>query len=229
VIQCEGLTFAHPDGTRALDGIDLEIGTGERVSITGRNGSGKTTLVRHWNGLLRATGGRVVVDGSPIDRRRVAELARTVGLVFQDPDDQIFASTCRAEVAFGPRNLGLLGAELDDAVDGALAAVGLDEAGRTNPYDLGRARRKLLAIASVVAMRTPVVVIDEPTAGQDARGITRLREIVASLASEGRTVVVISHDMRFIADTCEREIRLDAGRVVADGPPSTLPASPSRP
>lgn len=219
MIGCEGLTFAYPDRTRALDGIDLEIGAGERLAITGRNGSGKSTLVRHWNGLLRPTGGRVLIDGAPIVRRRVAELARTVGLVFQDPDDQVFAGTCRAEVAFGACNAGLRGAELHQAVESALAAVGLAETGATNPYDLGRVRRKLLAIASVLAMRTPVVVIDEPTVGQDARGVARLREVVANLASEGRTVVVISHDTRFIAETCDREIRLDAGRVIADGPP----------
>jgi energy-coupling factor transporter ATP-binding protein EcfA2 len=223
MIRCEGLTFAYADGTRALDGLDLEIRAGERVAITGRNGSGKSTLARHWNGLLRPSAGRVLIDGAPTARRRVAELARIVGLAFQDPGLQIFSRTCRAEVAFGPRNLGLRGAQLDDAVGGALAAVGLGDAGATNPYDLGPARRKLLAIAAVLAMQTPVVVLDEPTTGQDARGLARLREVVANLAAEGRTVVAITHDRRFITDSFPRAVVLDAGRVIADGaPPATI-------
>ena len=222
MIRCEGLTFDYPDGTPALDGLDLEIRAGERVAITGRNGSGKSTLVRHWNGLLRPIAGRVLVDGTPTDRRRVARLARTVGLVFQDPGSQLFGRTCRAEVAFGARNVGLRGVALESAVDQALGAVGLAEAAATNPYDLGLAGRKLLAVASVLAMGTPVVVIDEPTPGQDARGLAHLRKVVANLASEGRTVVAISHDRRFITESFERVVVLDAGRVVADGSPAEL-------
>jgi energy-coupling factor transporter ATP-binding protein EcfA2 len=189
------------------------------VAITGRNGSGKSTLVRHWNGLLRPTAGSVVVDGEPTTGRRVADLARTVGLVFQDPGTQLFHRTCRAEVEFGARNVGLHGEALEASVDSALAAVGLKREGATNPYDLGLARRKLLTIASVLAMRTPVVVLDEPTPGQDARGLARLREVIANLAAEGRTVIAISHDLRFIAGSFERVIRLERGRVVGDGPP----------
>jgi energy-coupling factor transporter ATP-binding protein EcfA2 len=219
MIRCEALTFAYPDGTRALDGLDLEIRAGERVAITGRNGSGKSTLVRHWNGLLRPSAGWVLIDGATTDRRRVAELAAIVGLSFQDPGSQIFSRTCRAEVAFGPRNLGLRGGQLDDAVGAALAAVGLGDAGATNPYDLGPARRKLLTIAAVLAMRTPVVVLDEPTTGQDARGLARLREVVANLAAEGRTVVAITHDRRFVEDSFARVVVLEAGRVIADGAP----------
>lgn len=222
MIRCEGLTFDYPDGTRALDGLDLEIGAGERVAITGRNGSGKSTLVRHWNGLLRPSTGRLFLDGAPTDRRRVAELARTVGLVFQDPGSQLFERACRAEVAFGARHVGLRGEALDAAVEGALGAVGLADAAGMNPYDLGLTRRKLLAIASVLAMRTPVVVIDEPTPGQDARGLNFLKSIVANLAYEGRTVVAISHDRRFIAESFERVVVLEAGRVVADGSPAEV-------
>jgi energy-coupling factor transport system ATP-binding protein len=222
VIRCEGVTFTYPDGTTALTGLDLEIGAGQRVAITGRNGSGKSTLVRHWNGLLRPTGGHVRVDGRPTEGRRVADLARTVGISFQDPGSQLFARTCRDEVAFGARNVGLRGAALDSAADSALAAVGLQDRAGENPYDLGLARRKLLAIASVLAMGTPVVVLDEPTPGQDADGHARLRAIVANLASEGRTVVTLSHDRGFIADAFERIVVLDAGRVIADGSADAL-------
>jgi energy-coupling factor transporter ATP-binding protein EcfA2 len=222
VIRCEGVTFTYPDGAPALTGLDLEIGRGERVAITGRNGSGKSTLVRHWNGLLRPTAGRVLIDARPTDRRRVADLARTVGISFQDPGSQLFARTCRDEVTFGARNVGLRSPALDSAVDAALAAVGLDHRAGENPYDLGLARRKLLAIASVLAMGTPVVVLDEPTPGQDADGHDRLRAIVAKLASEGRTVVAVSHDRDFIADAFERVVVLDAGRVIADGSAAAL-------
>jgi energy-coupling factor transporter ATP-binding protein EcfA2 len=222
MIRCEGLTFAYPDGNRALDGLDLEIRAGERVAITGRNGSGKSTLARHWNGLLRPSAGRLLIDGAPTERRRVADLAGIVGLAFQDPGSQIFSRTCRAEIAFGPRNLGLRGEELDAAVEAALVAVGLGDAGATNPYDLGPARRKLLAIAAVLAMQTPVVVLDEPTTGQDARGLARLREVVANLAAEGRTVVAITHDRRFVVDSFPRVVVLQAGRVSADGLPDPV-------
>jgi energy-coupling factor transport system ATP-binding protein len=220
VIRCEGLVFDYPDGTRALDGLDLAIEAGERVAIVGRNGSGKSTLIRHWNGLLRPTAGRVEVDGRPAEGRRVAQLARVVGLAFQDPDHQLFSRTCRREIEFGARNVGLRGSALEAAVGEALGAVGLTERAAANPYDLGPSGRRLLAIASVLAMRPPVVVLDEPTMGLDAEQIGRVASIVATLVAEGRTVVAISHDARFVAGSFERVIRLDGGRVIADERPS---------
>ncbi|MEO5704960.1 MAG: ABC transporter ATP-binding protein [Candidatus Limnocylindrales bacterium] len=219
MIRCEGLVHAYPDGTRALDGLDLSIERGERVAIVGRNGSGKSTLVRHWNGLLRPTAGRVLIDGVPTEGRRVAELARVVGLTFQDPDRQLFARTCRAEVAFGARNVGLRGRALETAVAAALDGVGLAGRAAANPYDLGPSKRRLLTLACVLAMRTPIVVLDEPTMGLDTLEIARVSAVVASLATEGRTVVAISHDARFVASSFDRVVPLDAGRVVEDGPP----------
>src|SRR6185436_9702851 len=145
----------------------------------------------------------------------VATLARSVGLTFQDPNHQLFGHTCRGEVAFGAGNVGLRGRDLDAAVAAALDAVGLADQATTNPFDLGPSRRRLLAIACVLAMRTPVVVLDEPTMGLDDAEGARVRRIVAALASEGRTVVAISHDARFVAATFGRVIRLEAGRVVA--------------
>lgn len=225
----EGVTYDYPGGVRALAGVDLAIGPGETVAIVGQNGSGKSTLVRQLNGLLRPTEGRVRIDGRDIAGERVARLAATVGLVFQDPDRQIFAGTVRTEVAFGPRNLGLRGAELDGRVAEALEIVGLAGFADENPYDLGHSRRKLLAIASVLAMRTPVVILDEPTTGQDLRGVARVRAIVAALAAEGRTVITISHDMRFVAETFERVVVMYAGRVVLDGTPAEAFAEPNWP
>ena len=229
MIRCEGLVHVYPGGTRALDGVDLDIKAGERVAIVGQNGSGKSTLVLHWNGLLRPTEGRVLVDGAPAEGRRVAALARIVGIAFQDPDRQIFAGKVRTEVAFGARNVGLRDAALRAAVDAALAAVGLTEQADANPYDLGYSRRKLLALASILAMRTPVVVLDEPTTGQDARGVARVRELVASLAAEGRTVVTVSHDMRFVAETFERVVVMGAGRILLDGRPDEVFAAAAWP
>ena len=218
-LRTEGLAHTYAGGTRAIDGIDLAIGAGERVAIVGQNGSGKSTLVRHFNGLLRPSEGRVLVDGLDAADRRVAHLAAMVGLAFQDPDRQIFAGKVRTEVAFGPHNLGRRGAELDRAVDEALATTGLDKDAQTNPYDLGYSRRKLLAIASILAMGTPVVVLDEPTTGQDARGVDRIHRIVADLAAAGRTVIAISHDMRFVAEAFERVVVMRDGRIVLDGSP----------
>lgn len=227
MIRCEGLVFDYADGTRALDGLDLAIGPGERVAIVGRNGSGKSTLVRHWNGLLRPTAGRVLVAGEPAEGRRVAELSRAVGLTFQDPDRQLFARTCRREVAFGARNVGLRGRALEDAVAAALDTVGLAGHADANPYDLGASRRRLLALASVLAMGTPVVVLDEPTMGLDGREVALVERVVQTLAAEGRTVVAVSHDTRFVAGCFDRVIRLDAGRVVADGPSAEVMRRPT--
>ncbi|HEY8869716.1 MAG TPA: ABC transporter ATP-binding protein [Candidatus Limnocylindrales bacterium] len=222
MIRISGLVHVYPGGTRALDGVDLNIGDGERLAIVGQNGSGKSTLVRHFNGLLRATEGRVEVNGLDGATERVARLAGIVGLVFQDPDRQIFASRVRGEVAFGPHNLGMRGAQLRGAVDGALEAVGLAGQADLNPYDLGFSRRKLLALASVLAMGTPIVVLDEPTTGQDARGIGRIKQIVEDLSAAGRTVVAISHDMRFVAEAFERVVVMHTGTVILDGAPADV-------
>jgi energy-coupling factor transport system ATP-binding protein len=221
-VEVERLVHVYPDGTRALAGVDLRVAAGESVAIVGQNGSGKSTLVRHLNGLLRPTEGLVRVGGRDVAGERVARLATVVGLAFQDPDRQIFARHVRDEVAFGPRNLGTRGPELDAAVTGALAVVGLADAGDANPYDLGWAHRKLLTIASVLAMRTPIVILDEPTTGQDLRGGARVKDVVRGLLAEGRTVLAISHDMRFVAETFGRVVVMCEGRIILDGQPAEV-------
>ena len=228
-IRVEQLVHVYPGGVRALDGVDLLIRSGERVVLVGQNGSGKTTLVRHLNGLLRPTAGRVLVGGVDSQTRTVARLARTVGLAFQDPDSQVFASSVRAEVEFGPRNLGLRGAALQGAVDEALRATGLDGDAATNPFDLGASRRKLLTIASILAMRTPVVVLDEPTTGQDLRNVARIESLIDEVAATGRTVIAITHDLRFAAEHFDRIIALRGGTVVLDGPPGAVFAAEAWP
>ncbi len=216
-------------GVRALDGVDMRIGSGEGVALVGQNGSGKTTLVRHLNGLLRPTAGRVTIDAADAKAYTVAQLARKVGLVFQDPDQQIFAGSARAEVEFGPRNLGMRGSQLRTVVDEALEAVDLAAEARTNPYDLGASRRKLLALASVLAMRTPVLVLDEPTTGQDLRGVAIVRRVISEAEAAGRTVIAISHDMEFVASAFGRVVVMQAGRVILDRPPREVFAELSWP
>jgi energy-coupling factor transport system ATP-binding protein len=219
-VAVEELVHTYPGGVRALDGVTLRVEAGESVALVGQNGSGKTTLVRHLNGLLRPTSGQVRVGGADVSGRRVAELASQVGLVFQEPDRQIFAGSVRGEVEFGPRNIGLRGEALQAAVRAALEAVGLAGEEATNPYDLGASRRKLLAVASVLAMGTPVLVLDEPTTGQDRVGVARIRQVVADAKAAGRTVIAVSHDLRFVADAFQRVVALRAGRVVLDAAPA---------
>jgi len=222
LVEVRDLVFVYPGGVRALDGVDLQVQPGEKLAIIGQNGSGKSTLVRHFVGLLRATSGEVRVGGQPVGRRHVAELARTVGIAFQNPDRQIFAARVRDEVEFGPRNLGLRGAELQGRAAAALSAAGLEQRLDANPYDLGYSQRKLLGLASVLAMGTPLMVLDEPTTGQDARGVKRVEGLIDELAARGTTVVVISHDMRFVAETAARVVVMRAGRIVDDGPPESV-------
>ena len=228
-LAAQSLGFVYPDGTTALDGVNLQVGSGESVGIVGQNDSGKSTLIRHFNGLLRATSGRVLIDGRDVTGRHVAELARSIAITFQNPDRQIFAGRIRSEVAFGPHNLGVRGTDLEARIAAALEAVGLSQRAAANPYDLGFSQRKLLALASVIAMQTPVVILDEPTTGQDARGIGRVREIIGGLVDGGRTVLVTSHDMRFVAETVARVIVLREGRVLLDGPPHEVYDEPAWP
>ncbi len=221
-VAVERVSYRFRDGTQALTDVSLTVGVGEAVVLIGQNGSGKSTLVRHINGLLRPTAGRVLVGGRDVAGRRVAELARLVGLAFQNPDRQIFASTARAEVGFGARNIGRRGDALDAAVARALDAVGMVGLEEAHPYDLGYSKRKLLTIASVLAMETPVLVLDEPTTGQDAGGVLRIQRLVAELIADGRTVIAISHDIRFAAETFGRVVVMGRGTVLLDGTPEEV-------
>jgi energy-coupling factor transport system ATP-binding protein len=222
-IELAGVSHIYAaSGVRALDDVSILIRPGERVVLVGQNGSGKSTFVRHLNGLLRPTNGRVLLDGADAAERTVAQLAAKVGLVFQDPDRQIFSGTVRSEVEFGPHNLGVRGEALRRIGEEAMRAVGLSGQGRTNPYDLGGSRRKLLALASVLAMRTPVLVLDEPTTGQDAAGIGIVRSVIDTAHAEGRTVIAISHDMEFVASAFDRVVVMRRGTIIVDGPPATV-------
>jgi energy-coupling factor transport system ATP-binding protein len=206
VIEVEAVTHRYPDGTLALDAVSLGVARGEALAVTGPTGSGKSTLIRHLNGLLRPTAGRVVLEGDDIRGLRVAQLAARVGIAFQEPDRQLFCSTVLAEIGFGGRDV--------EAVEAALELTGLGPVRDRHPYDLGYSRRKLVAIAAVLAMRTPVVVLDEPTTGQDRAGVERLAAVAARLRQQGRTLVTVCHDAGFVRRTCDRAVRMVEGRLV---------------
>lgn len=221
-IALEGVTFEYRAGTRALEDVSLAVAPGERVALIGQNGSGKSTLVRQLNGLLRPTRGRVLHDDIDTVTFPVSRMAATVGLLFQNPDLQIFAERVVDEVSFGPRNLGRASSDVDRAVRDALEATGLSGVRDANPFNLGYSRRKLVALASVLAMGTPIVVLDEPTTGQDAPGVARIQRVVEDLAAAGRTVIGISHDLGFVAESFDRVVVLRSGRIVADGHPAEI-------
>ena len=221
-ITIEDLVHRYPSGIEAVRGVSLTIEPGESVAILGQNGSGKTTLVKHLNGLLRPAEGRITLAGQPTDASSIAELAATVGFVFQNPDEQLFERTVEREVAFGPRNLGVPAATIAERVTNSLTAVGLVAERSTNPYDLDLSRRKLVALAGVLAMDPAVLVLDEPTTGQDADGLARVGAVVEAMEQAGRTVVAITHDMEFAASHFGRIVVMRDGVVVADGPPEQV-------
>ena len=205
-----------------LEGVDVDVARGELVGIVGRNGSGKSTLARLLNGLLRPTAGTLLVDGLDPSRTPVRRMAAHAGLAFQNPNHQLFASTVAAELAFGPRNLGVAAAEVGSRVADVAARLGLEGVLERHPYHLERGARKLVAIAAVVTMRTPVLILDEPTTGQDRRTATMVRRLIGDVAGGGTTIVCISHDMRLIADVADRLLVLDGGRVIADSTPRSV-------
>ena len=227
-VTVDGLIHRYPTGLEAVRGVSLVIEPGETVAILGQNGSGKTTLVKHFNGLLRPASGRVLLDGEATVDRSIAQLARTVGFVFQNPDEQLFERSVEREVAFGPRNIGIAAAQIGELVSASLAAVGLDHQRSTNPYDLDLSRRKLVALAGVLAMDPAVLVLDEPTTGQDADGIGRVGSIVEAMRVAGRSVVAITHDMEFAASRFSRIVVMREGIIVADGTPDVIFAPSNR-
>ncbi len=217
-LTIEALHFSYPSGVEALRGVSLAIAPGEQVAIVGQNGAGKTTLVKHLNGLLRPTLGSVSIGDWLTTGRSVAQLARRVGYVFQNPDDQLFKSTVRDEVRVGPLNLGFPPERVAQQIEAALELLGLTGEAGTNPYDLTPTWRKRVAIAAVVAMDTPILVLDEPTTGQDYRSVQHLAGVIRSLKAQGRTIVAISHDIDFVAENFERVVVMGQGQVLLDGP-----------
>ena len=216
-IRISDLHFTYPTGVDALQGISLTIEPGEQVAIIGQNGAGKTTLVKHLNGLLQPTHGQVLIADWDTKEHSVAKLARRVGYVFQNPDEQLFSKNVGTEIAFGPRNLGYDADRVEALVRDALALTELSDKVDTNPYDLSATWRKMVALASVISMDTDIVIFDEPSTGQDAVNIARIANVIKTLRERGRTVITITHDIDFCAENFERVIALSQGRILLDG------------
>jgi cobalt/nickel transport system ATP-binding protein len=215
VLDVRGLAHVYPDGHQALYGVDLHVHEGERVALLGPNGAGKTTLVLHLNGILRASAGSVTVSGLPVEKANVQEVRRRVGIVFQDPDDQLFMPTVRDDVAFGPRNLGLRGAALEARVLEALDKVGMAEFVDRPPHHLSFGQRRRVAVATVLAMEPEVLVLDEPSSNLDPASRRELAEILVALDV---TVLMVTHDLPYALELCPRAVVLSDGVMVADGP-----------
>lgn len=216
-IQVDSLSFTYPSGVVALRNVSLTIKAAESLAIIGQNGAGKTTLVKHFNSLLKPASGVVTVGGWDTRQRTPAQLAARVGYVFQNPDDQLFQSSVRREVMFGPKNLGLKPDETEDQTNRALARVGLAALADHHPYDLSPGQRKRAALAAVLAMDTPIIVLDEPTTGQDYGGVELVGRIVEELKEQAKTVITISHDIDFCAEHFERVAVLANGELLLEG------------
>jgi cobalt/nickel transport system ATP-binding protein len=215
VLDVRNLGYAYPDGHQALFGVSLHVHAGERVALLGPNGAGKTTLVLHLNGILRAGAGTVEVSGLPVEKANLAEIRRRVGIVFQDPDDQLFMPRVRDDVAFGPANLGLRGEALDERVLTALAMVGMAEYADRPPHHLSFGQRRRVAVATVLAMEPEILVLDEPSSNLDPASRREFADILRSLDV---TVLMVTHDLPYALELCERSVVLSDGIVVADGP-----------
>ncbi|MBQ8137609.1 MAG: energy-coupling factor transporter ATPase [Clostridia bacterium] len=230
LLKLENVGYTYQAGSpfqsSALKGIDLEIRSGESIALIGHTGSGKSTLVQHFNGLLKPTEGRILLDGEDICQNDydLKSLRRRVGLVFQYPETQLFEETVRKDIAFGPHNLGLDEAEIERRVDRAMRLVGLDpnKDGDMSPFELSGGKMRRCAIAGVIAMEPEMLVLDEPAAGLDPKGRHALMSLIDDLHQKGTTIVMISHSMEDAARYATRVIALDHGRIVRDGTPEAV-------
>jgi energy-coupling factor transporter ATP-binding protein EcfA2 len=215
----ERLAYAYPDGHQALYGIDLQVEPGERVAVLGPNGAGKTTLVLHLNGVLSGGSGSVSVAGLTVSKPTLHEIRRRVGIVFQDPDDQLFMPTVGEDVAFGPANFGLSGPALDARVRSALDAVGMAAHVDRSPLHLSGGQRRRVALATVLACEPEILVLDEPSANLEPVARRELAEVLLAL---DRTMLMVTHDLPYAVQLCPRSVLIDKGVIVADGPTRDL-------
>lgn len=222
VIVVKDLWHVYPGGIQALKGISLEVCKGEIIAIVGQNGSGKTTLVKHFNGLLKPTKGYVLVLGMDTREKSISELSRKVGYVFQNPDNQIFSSSVREEVKFGLKNLGYPADEIEKRIDWALTFVGLKGLEEEHPFKLSKAERQLLAFASILAMEPEIIIVDEPTTGQDWNGALNMMNMLRELNKRGHTIIIVTHDMNIVAEYATRVVVLHKGCVLAEGKPRDI-------
>ena len=217
MIEVKDLHFTYPNGVEALRGVSLTIHDGDFIAIMGQNGAGKTTLVKHLNGLLKPKKGEVIVDKVNTKKTSVAKLARKVGFVFQNPDHQLFCETVEEEVAFALRNFGFKENALKTRVSWALNLLGLTEYRQTSPFMLSGGERKRVALASVLAWDPKFVILDEPTIGQDHQQKEKLRQFIIQLNAQKKTVIIVTHDVEFVAECSPRVVLMTEGKIVADG------------
>ena len=217
VVRVEGLTHRYPNGVVALQGVDLTVRRGEFLAIIGQNGSGKTTLVKHFNGLLKPTEGTVIVGEDEISEQVLRKLGQTVGYVFQNPDRQIFSNTVSEEVAFGPKIGDMDEGEIEERVEEALAAVGMEGRGDEDPFELTRSERQRVAVASVLAVRPEVLILDEPTTGLDYAEQRSMMDLVRSLNESGSTIIIVTHTMWIVAEYAHRAVVVSNGKVSSNG------------
>lgn len=219
ILETIDLSFIYPDKTQALNKVNIQIKKGDKIAIMGANGAGKSTLFSHFNGLTEPTSGHIKIQGKIMkyDKQSLLEIRQKVGIVFQNPDDQLFAPTVREDVAFGPMNLGLDLDEVDKRVDEALKLVNMEGFGEKAPHHLSGGQQKRVSIAGIIAMYPEVMILDEPTAGLDPQGVDQVLYILNYLNKKGMTLVVSSHDVEMITEFADKVIVLDHGKVIAQG------------
>ena len=217
MIQLEKVSFTYPSGQQALDSVDLQIKSGDFLAVMGENGAGKTTLAKQLNGLLKPTTGRVTVDGDDTTKKSVAQLSRKVGIVFQNPDHLLFSETVKDEVGFALKNFGFDPGVVAKQVSRTLEALDLAHYADTSPFLLSGGERKRVALAAVLAWEPEYLVLDEPTIGQDYQQKERLRNFILQLNSQGKAVVMITHDVEFVAECEPKVVLMSKGRVIAQG------------
>jgi energy-coupling factor transport system ATP-binding protein len=227
-VHVDNLVYRYPDGTLALDGINMDIYEQEFMAFIGQNGSGKTTLSKCLNGLLKPTRGSVIVDGLDSKNTPIVQMVRRVGYVFQNPDHQLFNSNCWEEIAYGPRNIELPENEVKERVEEAAKVVGLQEGYfGEHPFFLTKGMRQRVAIASILALRPKVIIVDEPTTGQDAQQSIEIMEFLKDLnENHGHTIIIITHDMPIVARYAHRTVAMGLGKVMADGPTAEVFSQP---
>ncbi|MBX5320819.1 MAG: ABC transporter ATP-binding protein [Candidatus Bathyarchaeota archaeon] len=227
MIEVQDVYFTYPSGVEALKGVSLTIQDGEFVAIMGENGAGKTTLVKHFNGLLKPTRGKVLVDGVETTKVSVATLARKVGFVFQNPDHQLFSETVEEEIAFALKNFGFSSDIIEKRVTWALNLLGLAQYRKTSPFMLSGGERKRVALASVLAWDPKILILDEPTIGQDYQQKEKLRQFILQMKAQEKTVVIVTHDVEFVAECNPRVLLMRGGKIVADGEARKVLTSPA--
>ncbi len=222
IIQTVGLWHEYPNGVQAIRDISLNVRSGDYIALIGKNGSGKSTLVKHFNGLLRPTRGKVVVGGFDTSVTRSERLATIVGYVFQNPDYMLFSTTIEKEVEFGPKNLKLSSAEVKSRVEYALEVTDLAKYRKESPLFFGKGIRRMITVASILSMNPDVMVIDEPTTGMDYRGRESVMALIDRLNALGKTIIIITHDMRVVAAHSKRVIVMLDGQLIFDAPTERL-------